>query len=156
MSCKRVPILVANNTASPTLALNSTDCSVLYLAVGDGIKQFADLLWLVDLILSGGERVRGGQGIDGKHPVHIVQDDQIFLREENAESRNGAGSLNNCCTAKLPLQRLTVNIKSVSYFFLPVYIIILIFIFITIQNNTKAFRIERGIFFIVCVKYAIA
>lgn len=52
---------------------------LLYLAVRNGIEELADLCGLLDVLLFRGQGVRGGQGIDGKHPVDVVQNDQIFL-----------------------------------------------------------------------------
>lgn len=52
---------------------------VLYLAVGNAIEKLIDLLWLIDLILSGGERVRGCQSINCKHTMDVIQNHQVFL-----------------------------------------------------------------------------
>lgn len=51
-----------------------------HLAVGDAVKDLADLCWGVDLILAEGERVGGGQGIGRHHRVQFIQHHQVFLR----------------------------------------------------------------------------
>lgn len=50
-----------------------------HLAVWDGIKQFADLCWFLDVLFFGGQGVRGGQSVDGEHPVDIAEHDEVFL-----------------------------------------------------------------------------
>jgi hypothetical protein len=53
--------------------------SYVYLAVRDDIKLFTDLLRLLDVIVFGGQGVRGSQGIHCKHPVHLIKNYEIFL-----------------------------------------------------------------------------
>ena len=54
-------------------------CGCVYLAVGDGVKLFSDLVGEDNAVLGRGQRVGGGQGIDGKHPVDVIQNYQVFL-----------------------------------------------------------------------------
>lgn len=54
----------------------------LYLAVGDGVKHLADLLWSQDFVFFRGQRVGRSQSIHCEHSVDIVQYDQVFLMRE--------------------------------------------------------------------------
>ena len=53
--------------------------SVTYLTVGDGIEEFTDLGWSVNLCFRVGERMRGGQGVHTHHSMDSAQDKQVFL-----------------------------------------------------------------------------
>lgn len=57
-----------------------------YLAVWDSIKQLTDLCWLLNVLFFRGQRVRGGQGIDGKHPMDIIQHNEVFLLWDKSDT----------------------------------------------------------------------
>lgn len=56
-----------------------TCCYIPYLAVWNGIKQLTDLCWFLDILFFRGQRVRGRQSIDSKHPVDVTEHDEVFL-----------------------------------------------------------------------------
>lgn len=50
------------------------------LVIRDGAEHLADLSGCVDFLLSARQRVRGRQGIHGKHFLQVVQDEPVFLQ----------------------------------------------------------------------------
>lgn len=57
-----------------------------YLAVRDSIKQLTDLCWFLNVLFLWGQRMRWGQGIDGKYPVDITKHDEVFLLWDKSDS----------------------------------------------------------------------
>ena len=52
---------------------------MVYLAVGDSVELFPDLVGEDNAVLGGGQGMGGGQGVHGKHPVDVIQNYQVFL-----------------------------------------------------------------------------
>lgn len=57
-----------------------------YLAIGDCIEQLIDLCWCLDVFFFRGQRVRGGQGINSKHSVHVIQHNEVFLLWDKSDT----------------------------------------------------------------------
>lgn len=83
-------ILNVGKTVDQSLETRSSAVKVRkygpYLAIGDCIKQLIDLCWCLDVFFFRGQRVRGGQGINSKHSVHVIQHNEVFLLWDKSDT----------------------------------------------------------------------